>query len=222
MRFTIKIGGHLLDEGADAYRKYSEQLRGLTELGHKLAVIVGGGTYARTMINIGRTLGLSESFLDDIGIQVSRINAYIMIHLLPEFCYPNPPTSFDEFDSAWTTSNTVVLGGLTPGQSTTAVAALIAERIRADRLIILTSVSGVYTDEPSSPNARLLPSVHIDELGKLIAEKPALAGTYDLIDDASIKILKRSHIPAIITSGKRDNIIIDASLFKSTGTVITY
>ncbi|MEM0121138.1 MAG: UMP kinase [Thermoprotei archaeon] len=222
MRFTVKIGGHLLDEGPDAYRKYAEQLRSLTELGHKLAVVIGGGTQARSMINIGRALGINESFLDDIGIQISRINAYIMIRLLPEFCYPKPPTSLDEFDSAWNTSNTVVLGGLTPGQSTTAVAGLIAERIRADRLIILTSVNGVYTDEPSSPNAKLLSSVNIDELRKLISEKPALAGTYDLIDDASIKILKRSHIPTIITSGKLDNIIIDAGLFRSVGTVVTY
>jgi len=222
MRFAIKIGGHLLDEGEKAFRGYSAQLKDLAELGHKLAVIVGGGSHARAIIELARSLGVSESFLDEIGIQVSRINAYIMIKTLPEICYPIPPTTLAEFDRAWSTSNMVIMGGLMPGQSTTAVATLVAERIRADRLIILTSVSGVYTDNPTSPNAKLLSSIHVDDLAKIVAEKPALAGTYDLIDDMSIKILRRSRIPAIITSGKLDNIIIEASSFKSPGTVLLY
>lgn len=222
MRLAVKIGGHLLDEGAEAFKRYSEQLKRLTELGHKLAVVVGGGSQARAVINLARSLGIGESLLDEIGIQMSRINAYILAGLLSELCYPTPPTKLDEFDQAWAVSNIVVMGGLMPGQSTTAVATLVAERIKADRLIILTSVDGVYSDDPSSPNAKLLPEISVDELGRLIAEKPALAGTYDLIDDVSVKILKRSHIPTIITNGKLEDIIIRASLFKSPGTVLIF
>ncbi len=222
MRVIVKIGGHLLDEGPQVFKTYAIQLRNLAELGHKIAVVVGGGSKAREYITLARELGINESFLDDIGIMVSRINAYILIHLLPEFSYPTPPTSFHEFDSAWSSSNIVVVGGLMPGQSTTAVAALIAERTKADRLIILTSVMGVYTDEPSLPHAKFLPSIHVDDLKKLIEQKSALAGTYDLIDDVSIKILKRSRIPTIITGGKAENILIDSSLTKSHGTVILY
>jgi uridylate kinase len=222
MRFVIKIGGHLLDSDAEIFRRYAVQLKSLAEAGHKLSVVMGGGQAARSWINLARSLGANEAALDEIGIVISRLNAYLEIQLLPSLAYPNPPQSLKEFDLAWLSSKIVVLGGLTPGQSTTGVSAIIAERIYADRLIILTNVDGVFTEEPSSASAIFLPTVSIEQLSTIIAGRPALAGTYDLLDDVSIKILKRSRIPTLITNGSHENVVVDAALFRAKGTEIKY
>ena len=51
----------------------------------------------------------------------------------------------------------VVMGGVAVGQTTDAVAALLAEYVRADRLIVATSVDGVYTADPEKdPDAKKL------------------------------------------------------------------
>jgi uridylate kinase len=222
MRFVIKIGGHLLDNNATIFKKYADQIKNLAETGHKLSVVMGGGYAARNWINLARSLGANEAALDEIGILISRLNAYLEIQLLSTLAYPTPPQSLKEFDVAWASSKIVVLGGLTPGQSTTGVSAIIAERIYADRLIILTNVDGVFTDEPTSPSAVFLPSVSIEQLASIISGRPALAGTYELLDDVSIKILKRSRIPTLITNGLYENVVVDAAFFKAKGTVIKY
>jgi len=219
---VVKIGGHLLDEGEASFSKYATQIKSLVEAGHRIAVVVGGGNQARRWIELLRTLGSNEAALDEIGIMVSRLNAYVLIQCLPQLAYPLIPTTMQEFDSGWVNSNVVVMGGLTPGQSTTAVAAILAERVNADRLIILTNVDGVYTENPAISSSEFLPQVHIDELAKIVSQKPAFAGTYDLVDDVLIKVLRRSKIPTIITNGRHENIIIEAALFKARGTTIIY
>ena len=40
------------------------------------------------------------------------------------------------------------MGGITPGQTTDAVAAVLAERVRADVFINVTSVDGIYSADP--------------------------------------------------------------------------
>lgn len=222
MRFVIKIGGHLLDEGATAYTSFSQQIKTLAEAGHRIAVVVGGGSGARIWIDLLRKLGATEAALDEVGIMVSRINAFIMIQLLNQMAHPVVPENLREFDAAWGSSNLVVMGGLTPGQSTSAVAAILAERTSADRLIVLTNVDGVYTDDPSLPSSKFLSEVSIDELSRIISNKPALAGTYFLVDDVFVKIMRRSRTPAIIANGLKNNILIDATLFRANGTVVTY
>ena len=59
------------------------------------------------------------------------------------------------------------MGGVAPGQTTDAVAALLAEYVRADRLIIPTSVDGVYTADPEKdPTATKFHDITYDEVLK--------------------------------------------------------
>lgn len=221
MNITVKIGGHLLDKGAEPFRDYATQIGKLIAEGHKVAVVVGGGERARDWINVARKLGGSEAVLDEIGILASRLNAYVQIQPLSGKVYPRPPESLAEFDLAWSTGRSVIMGGLTPGQSTTAVAAILAERTLASRLIILTNVDGVYTKKPGTPGANLLKKVNIEELTHIVAGNPALAGTYDLLDSVAVKILHRARIPTFVVNGLKRNIIIDAAS-SNRGTEIVY
>ncbi|MEM3671140.1 MAG: UMP kinase [Thermoprotei archaeon] len=221
MNLTVKIGGHLLDKGEEAFRNYGNQIKALQQMGHKVAVVVGGGERAREWIRVARNLGVHESTLDEIGILASRLNAYVQIAALGSNVYPHPPTSIQEFDTAWSCSQSVVLGGLTPGQSTTAVATIVAERTSASRILVLTNVDGVYSHKPGSKQARLLKKVKAEELGKIVLDNSAYAGTYDLLDHVALKILQRSHIPAFIVNGEKKNIIVD-SLKENLGTEVIY
>jgi uridylate kinase len=96
----------------------------------------------------------------------------------------------------------VVMGGLCPGQTTDAVAALLAERVRADRLIIATSVEGVYTSDPEKDaTARKLEIMTARELVRLAMETEMRAGSRSPVDPLAAKIIERSSIPSAVVLG---------------------
>lgn len=55
--------------------KYSKSLASE----HEIFVVVGGGKPAREYIGVVRKLGAGEAQCDDIGIEVTRINAKLII-----------------------------------------------------------------------------------------------------------------------------------------------
>ena len=59
-------------------------------------VITGGGRIARHYINLARNLGSDEASLDIMGIEVSRLNAKLLIVALKEMAYSQVPTDLEE------------------------------------------------------------------------------------------------------------------------------
>ncbi len=116
----------------------------------RLVVVAGGGQIARDYIAVASKLGADQASLDEIGIQVSRLNGMVLISALGNLAHASVPTSLAEVVEALELpkNRVVVVGGLHPGQSTNAVAALIAERVRAERFINATDTDGVYTKDP--------------------------------------------------------------------------
>ena len=206
MKITVKIGGHVFPSRLDLKKisAYAEMFKRLRSDGHRLTVVTGGGEEARKYINAARKLGGSELVCDLIGIQVSRLNARLLISRLGRDAYPEPPTSVDELRKAFETGKIVVLGGLQPGQSTNAVAAVSAESVNADLLINATDVDGVYTADPEKdPDAKKLDEIGAGELLKKILSRELWAGSYELFDPVAIKIVKRSRILTRIIDGRK-------------------
>src|SRR5437879_11004850 len=112
-------------------------------------IIAGGGKIARHYILHARSSGADESTLDEIGIEVSRLNARLLIYALQDNAYPHPPTNLKEVAHAADSGLIVVTGGLHPGQSTNATATLIAEKVRAAAFLNATDVDGVYDSDPN-------------------------------------------------------------------------
>ncbi len=205
---TIKISGKIFTvQNIDTIREYSTLIRDLYESGLKIAVVVGGGEIARKYIELSRKLGVSASFQDQLGIEVSRINARLLSYTLWPYSTVEPPATLREAVSQFLQGKIVVMGGLQPGQSTASVAALLAEAINSDALILATTVEGVYTSDPHRDiRASLIPRLSYREFRNIV-EQSSEPGRYELIEPYAIDILERSKIILHIVNGfKVDNI----------------
>ncbi|MEB3825353.1 MAG: UMP kinase [Desulfurococcales archaeon] len=204
MRLTVKISGKYFTPIEPAYiKRLVEVLSRLNKEGHRLAVIVGGGKTARDYIKPLRDMGVNEGLLDLVGIRASRLNAYTLTLLLGDRAYPEVPGSIEQFLEYWATGRIVVAGGFQPGQSTNAVSALVAEATHSDILYNLTTVDGVYSDDPKrNPKARKLDTLTVKELRGIIEKNKAEAGTYELFDRLALDIIERSKIKVVVLDGR--------------------
>jgi len=115
------------------------------------------------------------------------------------------------------------MGGLQPGQSTNAVAALAAEITRAELLVNATDVEGVYTEDPKkSPKAKLLRSAHVDKLLDWAMSAEVYAGRYEMLDPLALKIMQRARIPSRFVSLQDPANVIGALKGKDIGTRVVY
>ena len=114
----------------------------------------------------------------------------------------------------------VFMGGLQPGQSTTTVAALVAEALSAEQLIIATDVDGIYDSDPKlNPAARKFDRVRIEKLEKMFSGG-VRAGEYKLLDPLTISLIKRSRIRTQVLNGRPPSNIRRALKGEVVGTLI--
>lgn len=158
-------------------------------------IVAGGGPIARRYINYARSSGADESSLDELGIDISRLNAKLLIYALKHRAYPHPPTTLQEIRNAVDSGAIVVTGGLHPGHSTNGTAALIAEKIKASVFLNATDVAGVYDLDPNKyKGAKMYRRIELKKLRNMLVRKESIAGGYDLMDILTLKIIERSKI----------------------------
>src|SRR5713226_2834016 len=181
MRAVVKLGGALFRREPDvtALKDMGKVLGGFVEEGNQLVLVAGGGENARTFIATARKLGGDESTCDLLGIQITRANAELLRLAIGLTASSKIPTTLSDLPHFVGSGKAVVMGGLQPGQSTNAVAALAAEITRAEILVNGTDVDGVYTEDPKkNPKAKLIRSVNVDKLLSWAMEgRFSLAGT---------------------------------------------
>ena len=174
-------------------------------------LIAGGGKIARHYISNARSSGADESTLDELGIEISRLNAKLLIYALKDKAYPHPPTTFPEVKNAVESVLIVVAGGLHPGQSTNGTAALIAEKVRASEFLNATDVNGIYDSDPNkNKKAKMFKRIDLKDLRNLLVHEDSMAGGYDLMDIVALKVIERSKIKTRII--KADIKIIEKAL----------
>jgi len=158
-------------------------------------VVAGGGNIARHYITQARSSGADESTLDELGIEISRLNAKLLIYALKNKAYSHPPITLQEVRHAVDDGLIVVTGGLHPGQSTNGTAALIAEKIEAEQFLNATDVDGVYDKDPNKfKNAKKFKRIELKNLKNMLIQEDSIAGGYDLMDIVALKIIERSKI----------------------------
>src|SRR3990170_2441290 len=202
---VVSIGGSVLAPGepdVDYAKRLAAELRELSRE-RVLYVVTGGGRTARAYIEAGRALGAAEPILDALGIEVTRLNARLLMAAIGAADAARMPHTVEEAVAAGRTSNLVVMGGTTPGHTTDAVAAEIAEAVRAARLVNATSVDGVYTADPAKdPAARRMERVSHQELVRLAGESHTQAGPSIVFDPKAARIVARARIPLAVVDGR--------------------
>ena len=201
--------------------EYAMVLRDLTSSDHTVFVVVGGGATARDYIRRARAFGADEAFCDLLGIAVTRLNARLLIAALGSAAYPVPPETQEDASVAALSGRIVVMGGTTPGHTTDAVAAILAEYVHADILIDATSTDGIYTKDPKKhPDAVKLDELSPAHLVKIIADEKMAAGANLPLDMLAAKIIERSGILTVVLDGREPGQVVDAVKGKRVGTYL--
>ena len=200
-RIVIKLSGSVFNQDADNenfIRKYAQMLSAIISNVQPI-VIAGGGKIARHYIELARALGSDEATLDIMGIEVSRLNARLLIAAMGDMAYPYIPKNLEEVAIAAESGKIVVAGGLYPGQSTNATSALIAETVKASTFLNATDVDCIYDSDPNrNKNAKLFKEITVQECMEILKTGNSMAGTYDLMDIIALKVIERSKIPTMV------------------------
>jgi len=221
---VISLGGSILIPSLEKnrIRSYVPVLKAIAEH-HRLFVVVGGGGAARDYIIAARDLGVDEGTSDEIGILVTRLNATLLIAALGDAAYPKVAESHAEAKKFAEASKIVVMGGITPGQTTDAVAAVLAERVRASVFINATSVNGIYDKDPKKhKDAKRFETLTPQQLLVVVSQIGLGAGSNNVLDIIAARIVERSHIPLVVLDGSEPENLSDAILRGTfTGTVVS-
>src|SRR3989338_5724380 len=168
-RIVIKLSGKVFGmDNTKTLKDYATFLVKISKICQPV-IVAGGGNIARHYISHARSSGADESTLDELGIEVSRLNAKLLIYALKDKAYPHPPTTLAETRHAVDSGLIVVAGGLHPGQSTNGTAALIAEKIQASEFLNATDVDGIYDSDPNkNPKAKKFKRIELRNLRNIL------------------------------------------------------
>jgi uridylate kinase len=221
---VISLGGSILIPTLEK-NKIKEYVPVLEEIAahHRLFVVVGGGGEARRYITVSRNLGIDEGTSDEIGILITRLNANLLIAALGDQAYPKVAESHAEAKKFAESKKIVIMGGITPGQTTDAVAAVLAERVGASVFVNVTSVDGIYSADPKKDKkARRFDALTPRQLLEIVGKAGLGAGSNIVLDIVAARVVERSHIPLLVLDGRDPDNLSRAILTGDyTGTVVS-
>jgi uridylate kinase len=223
MRIVIRVGGSVVASpiNPDLIGQYTDILKTLKNQENEIAVVVGGGALAREFIQIAKNLGLEMKDQDEIAISVSRLFAQVFLKKLGDLACAKIATTLDEAAECLNTKKILVMGGLRPGITTDAVAALVAERTNADLLLKGTDQDGIYNKDPrGNSDAIKLDRLSFDDLQSVLSETEHKAGIHQIIDPEAVKILKRNRVKLVVVNGFKPENMLAAVKGEKVGTVV--
>lgn len=202
--------------------RYVDLLVELRRLGHVVVAVVGGGSLSRELIRTAKALGLGESEQDLVAISVSRLLAQLFVLKLGRAGTATVPVTVEEAAGLVEKGKIVVMGGLKPGMTTDAVAALLADRVGAELLVKATDQDGIFSRDPRKfPDARKLDVLSFDDLGRLFEADSHRAGIHQVLDPEAVRLLQRSRIRTVVVNGSKPENVLLAVKGERVGTLIS-
>jgi len=221
---VIRIGGSVVASpfNPKLMNEYVKLLEKLKAEGHAVAAVVGGGSLSRDLIGVARAMGLSEAAQDEVAISVSRLMAQLLALRLGGLGALTVPTMVEEAAELLEGGKVVVMGGLKPGMTTDAVAALLAERIKADLLVKATNVDGIFTKDPKKfSDARKIDSLSFDDLFGFFEKEKHEVGIHQVLDPEAVRLLRRRRIRTVVVNGFKPENVLLAVKGERVGTLIS-
>ncbi|MDR2103940.1 MAG: UMP kinase [Treponema sp.] len=184
---VISLGGSIIaPDGVDEgfLKDFRDLVRDLFAADEKLRLILvtGGGGPARAWQRAYRSIsgGGGDEEADWIGIMATRLNAQLVKAVMGEWCTQEVATNPTQVDSL--AGRILVAAGWKPGFSSDYDAVLLAERFQADRLINLSNIDQVYTDDPrKNPQAKPIDAISWADFRALVGDawRPGLNLPFD-------------------------------------------
>lgn len=198
------MGGSILigeQPRVDVIKAVGKKLEALHQEGHRLVLVCGGGVVVRHYVNAMRELGANNFEMDIVGINLTRVNAQLLIQAIPS-AHVDVLTAVRDAQSVLDTGKIPIFGGLMPGFTTDSVGALIAEYLGAE-FVNLTNIDGIYDSDPKkNPDAKRYETISYADLVQMISKGVSQPGQNVVLDLVCCMILQRSRIPAVVLDGK--------------------
>jgi uridylate kinase len=223
VRIVLRIGGSVVASPVNAklISEYADMMKALKSRGHQVVVVVGGGALAREFIGVARSLGLKQKAQDEIAISASRIFALLFLKRIRNVGCEDVSLNVEEAARCVRNGKIAVMGGLRPGMTTDAVAALVAEAVEAELLVKATDQEGIFDKDPKKhSDAVKLDHMRFEDLTRVCVEDRHKAGIHQIIDPEAIKILKRTRVKVVVVNGFKPENVLMAVEDKPVGTLI--
>ncbi|MFB3888241.1 MAG: hypothetical protein ACE14S_02040 [Candidatus Bathyarchaeia archaeon] len=201
MEAVVKLGGSLA-ETPDALKTLGVELRRLAKK-HSFLVVPGGGRFADAVREYDKRLSLEPAGSHWLAILAMDLYGQLLTRVIPE---SRACTSLDEAEHFSRKGQVTILlpsilmsenDPFEPSWDVTsdAIAACIATRLQAKKLVLITDVDGIFTQDPKlQPNARLLRQVRAEEL-LLRPERTS-------VDRALPRVLLHSKLSCCVVNGR--------------------
>ena len=216
----LRIGGSVLGSppSAKVVNSYADVISDLNYEGHSIAVVVGGGQVSREYIKSASDMGLSPYQQDTVAIHASRLNARLVAMKLGGVS--SVPTSIDGMLQRLARNRVAVMGGLKPGITTDTVAALVAQKWRADILVKASDQSGIYTEDPrTNKKAKKLDKITYEKMKQILggSHRP---GIHSIVDPVAVDHLVESRVKLVVLNGSDAKGVLKAIHGERIGTVV--
>lgn len=210
---VMSVGGSLIVPG-EIDTTFLAQLKEFIDMetttrGRRFIIIAGGGRTARNYQEAaGAVSDLNAEDLDWMGIHATRLNGHLLRTIFRHSAHRVMITNPDEILDVPKGEKVVIASGYRPGSSTDLRAVQIAEKIGATKVINLSNIDHVYTDDPrTNPDAEKIEVISWADFRALIPSEwdPGLSSPFDPI---AAKVAERDNIEvAIINGNKLDEVV---------------
>ncbi len=219
-KIIISLGGSLLWKENEINLNFLKKFRNLI-LKHlkkyKFVIFVGGGKIARKYQEALKEFGAESFERDQIGIEVTRLNAKVVKRIFSSFC--NNTIITDPTKKVNFKKDIIVGSGFKPGFSTDYVSVLFAKHNRIKEIINLTNIDFIYDKDPRKfKNVKPLKEISFKEYKRIIGGKwePGLSTPFDPI---ASKLAEKLSINVFIINGeflKRLDCVLNKKIFIGT------
>lgn len=190
------LGGSVITKNLEKLSKIAKSLKNQEE---QVGIVTGAGNLKKYI----EASDTNQYEKDSIGIYATRLHAKTLQTMIPN-SYADVPENMKDLEKAAKSGKNFVTGGITPGYSTDAVAAICAELTDA-KLYIASTVDGIYEEDPEISDSVRFKQVEINKIRDIL-QSSNKAGNHSLIDRTALRIIERSNIETKVMEGTAENI----------------
>jgi|SRR3989344_2642821 len=190
---------------------------------YKFVIVCGGGFVAREYITILDNENKSKKQQSLAGMDVTRMNAKIMMQILGDYANKQLPSDMKQIKNMLKKEDIVFCGALrySPNQTSDSTAAKISNYLNT-KFINITNVPGLYAKNPmKNKKAKFIKEISWKGFEKKASKIKYKPGQHFVLDQKAAKLIKANKITTYIIGKDLKNLknLLENKSFK--GTMIT-